>query len=162
MSDLTERMEQMSLAYIQACAAGVGLIASRPAADIDSVDLTISTRNEPDFPIRPKLDIQVKSTSSIDDVEDVIKYDLKLKNYNELRENTMVPRILVLVLLPKDVIDWCTHSAQELVLRRCGYWMSLQGQPATSNTTSVRLEIPSKNLFGPSELREILKESQNS
>lgn len=152
----------MSLAYVRACAASVGLIASKPDADVDSVDLTISTRNEPDFPIRPKLDIQVKSTAVIDEVDEIIKYDLKVKNYDELRDETMVPRILVLVLLPSDTADWYTHSTDELIIRRCAFWLSLQGRPATSNSSAVRLEIPRGNVFGPSELRAILKDSQKS
>jgi HIRAN domain len=61
---------------------GAGLIATRPEADIDSVDLTISARREPDFPIRPKLDLQVKSTSIVDDVEEFIQYDLVLEKDN--------------------------------------------------------------------------------
>lgn len=158
--ELTSRMEAFSKAYVRAVVAAAGFVISPPETDTDSIDLTIQARRELAFPIRPKIDLQLKSTSTIDEVGELIPYALKVKNYNELRETTMVPRLLVLVLLPRDAAEWAAHDASGLLLRRCGYWLSLEGAPATDNEHSSTVQIPSRNLFGPEQLRQLMADIQ--
>jgi hypothetical protein len=160
MTHLTDMMEQFSLAYVRAVIAAAGCVASDPSTDTDSIDLSVKARKEPDFPMRPQLDLQLKSTFTIEEVGETIPYALKVKNFDELRETTSVPRLLVLVLIPKDFDQWSTHDPTGLILRRCGYWMDLEGAGPKDNEHTVTVHIPSKNLFGPTQLREILKDRQ--
>jgi hypothetical protein len=79
---------------------------------------------------------------------DPIAYALPVKNYDELRyTDYSSPRVLVLVAVPTELQDWLSHSETELVLRHCGYWLSLGGQSSVPNTTTVTVRIPRSNLF---------------
>ena len=100
------------------------------------------------LPRRPKLDLQVKSIRAAPGDGDHVPYPLKRKNYDDLSlPELLAPRILVLVLLPKDPAAWLQCSPEQLVLRHCAYWLSLAGAPATDNETRVTVQVPRANLF---------------
>ena len=91
-----------------------------------------------------------------------LAYPLKLKNYDELRPvNVLVPRILIVVLVPAALNDWLNHSEQELALRNCGYWMSLRGEPLSVNTTNVTVHLPRANQFTVAGLQGIMQRIGN-
>jgi hypothetical protein len=75
------------------------------------------------------------------------------QRYDDLRSETVgTHRILVVLFLPKNAEEWLSHSEDELVLRRCAYWVSLRGAPATSNSSGVTVKLPKKQLFDPQGL----------
>jgi hypothetical protein len=77
-----------------------------------------------------------------------IHYVLGRKNYDELIvTNVIVPRVLLLVLVPDHLTDWTELTADQLLLRRCAYWISLRGLQPTENETSVTVYIPRANIF---------------
>ena len=79
---------------------------------------------------------------------DPIRYPLKRKNYDDLiLADVLAPRILVLVMIPQDIGEWMVLSVEQLVLRRCGYWVSLAGQPQSENETSVTVSVPRANVL---------------
>ena len=87
-----------------------------------------------------------------------ISFPLKVKNYEELRDDTvLVPRLLVVVLVPDDVGDWLSDTESELSLRRSGYWVSLRGEPATQNSSTVSVQIPRGQRLNPDGLRGIMQ-----
>jgi hypothetical protein len=136
--------EQFSKAFILALAAVAGCSAAEPWPDVDSIDWTLSCR----LPLRPKLDLQVKSTGAETLDGDHVPYALKRKNYDELSlADLLAPRLLILVLVPEDPAHWLDCSAEQLGLRRCAYWMSLAGAPPTANESSVTVHVPRANLF---------------
>ena len=91
--------------------------------------------------------------------DEFIRYPLKLKNYNELRkQKTLVPKILIVVLIPDNLSEWVNQSETELCMRRCGYWMSLKGQPETQNTESVTVYLPRQQLFTVKALKDIMQQ----
>jgi hypothetical protein len=152
-----DQKEEFSRAYIQAIAAVAGYTTSRPSIDDDSVDLTIASRGGSGTIRSPKLDIQAKCTAKQKPSEPEFSFPLELKNYNDLRPaNVMVPRILVVVLVPDDLNDWTNHCEDELTLRRCGYWYSLRGMGDTQNETSVTLKVPRTNSFSVVGLQAIM------
>ena len=103
--------------------------------------------------------MQVKATSTAVIDNEFIRYPLKLKNYNELRKSkTLVPKILVIILLPDNPSEWVNQSEEQLCLRRCGYWLSLKGQPATQNTESVTVYLPRQQLFTVSAVKNIMEQ----
>jgi hypothetical protein len=151
-------MEQFSWAYIRAVAAAAGFAADRPELDRDSVDLTISASADSGLMRTPRLDLQAKSTADLAPPGDRIPHFLKLKNYNDLRvEEVMVPRILVLVLVPDDPLEWLDQTEEQLALRRCGYWISLRGSPETENATGVTVKLPRSQLFSVDALKSMLE-----
>ena len=156
--DINQQKEQFSNAYLQAVASVAGYSLYKPAVDDDSVDWGIAATGSIGRIRAPRLELQLKSTSTdvLDDT--TIRYPLKLKNYNDLRfSNFAIPRILVLILLPNKLDDWMQQSEAELCIRYCGYWLSLRGMPETQNTTTVTVTIPRTNQFTVAALESIMQ-----
>jgi len=148
MMDLSLRKEQFSQAYVRAVAAVAGYGVSKPDPDYDSIDIELSGRTGEGVPTRPKIDIQLKCTSQNVPRDRDVVYPLKRKNYDELRmTDLLVPRLLIVVHIPESEEEWLEHSEAELVLRRCGYWVPLKGQPEVANTTTVSVALPRTNIF---------------
>lgn len=92
--------------------------------------------------MRPSLDIQLKASTILGDSgDDEYQYPLRLRNYDLLRGQSLVPRILVVLDLPVDERQWISVSTDELVLRRCAYWANIKGFPSTQNTSTVTVRI---------------------
>jgi hypothetical protein len=162
--DINIQKEEFSYAYMYAVVSAAGYscqIASRPL-DIGGIDMIISGVEREDSLYPPRLEVQVKSTSTSVLSPDSIRYPLKLKNYNELRkQKTLVPKILVIVLIPDDQSEWLNQSEDELCLRRCGYWLSLRGQPETTNTESVTVYLPRQQMFTAGAIKNIMQQIEN-
>ena len=144
------RMSRFSMAYIKAVAAvlGYGVLETAADEDLDSVDgklVSFTGR-------RPQIDFQAKATTRHALGDGGIHFPLPIKNYDDLRADTRTPRILIVLLMPPDGDDWLTQSADELCLRRCAYWLSLEGRGAVFNSSSVTVTIPAANVFGREQL----------
>jgi hypothetical protein len=157
--DINIQKEEFSYAYIYAVVSAAGYscqIASRPL-DIDGIDMIISATDTEETLYPPRLEVQVKSTSIDTKREDFIRYPLKLKNYNELRkEKTLVPKILVVVIIPDNQSEWLRQSENELCMRRCGYWLSLRGEPETTNTDTINVYLPREQIFTVSSVQNMM------
>ena len=152
-----DQKEQFSFAYARAVAAVAKVAVSEPSVDDDSIDLFFKVRGGGGVVRSAQLDAQVKCTEAANVNEAHVAHRLKLKNYDELRPtDVLVPRILIVVLVPDQIADWVNHSEQELALRNCGYWMSLRGFPATTNTTSETVHLPRLNQFNVAALQQIM------
>jgi hypothetical protein len=150
------RKERYSLAYVQAVAARAGLEVMEPKVDIDSVDgILRSTVGK-----RPQIDFQVKASAQELLRDDHLNFSLKLKNYDDLRAQTVNPRILIVVMLPSCEADWMSHTEEELVIRKCGYWVSLRGLPEIPNTTSITIKLPRSQLFGFEQLSALMVKAE--
>lgn len=106
----------------------------------------------------PRVDLQLKCKAALTPIEDTFSHSIKLKNYDDLRdESVLVPRILVVVLVPDDLKDWLSHSETELTLRRCGYWVSLRGLPVSTNSTTQTVQMLRSKAFTVTALQEIMQ-----
>lgn len=162
MMDLSAQKEQFSRAYVHAVSAAAGYATDRPPVDDDSIDQYFSGRGGSGTLRAPRLEAQLKCTSQDVVSETSLTFPLKIKNYDDLRaENVLVPRILIVVAVPEDVGSWLTHEADQVILRRCGWWFSLRGMPATTNTTAVSITIPRSQIFNPQQLEEIMGRISN-
>lgn len=146
------QMEQFSLAYIRAVAARGGYQVTRPEPDLDSVDgVLMSSEGR-----RARIEFQAKATSRDVLRDENVHFPLPVKNYDDLRADTLTPRILIVVLMPRETERWLTQTRDELCLRHCGYWLSLEGLPAVPNTASVTVPVPTSNVFGSGQLRDLM------
>ena len=147
------QQESFGDAFLLAVAGVAGCAVSQRRPDDDSIDWTLSCK----LRRRPKLDIQMKTTTNDDGTRDFIPYPLKKKNYEDLiLTNVLAPRILVLVALPANVEEWLSLTAEQLVLRRCGYWVSLAGEPESDNKTAVTVQVPRINLLTPLAIQKMM------
>lgn len=151
--DHNKQMEQFSIAYICAIVAVAGFNVGSWRVDEDSVDCSIAAGGTPGLPSRPQVDLQLKCTGTDIRGETELRYPLKRKNYDELRVTRLiVPRILVVVVVPPNTEDWLTQTEHELALRHCAYWLSLRGYPETTNAQSVTITVPRTQTFTPEGL----------
>ena len=149
--------EALSCIYVRAVAVRAGYTISVPTPDRDSVDLQIQAGGA----MRPALDLQLKATVNLKRRDDGhVRFPLNRRNYDLLRVETQVPRLLVVLDLPKDEDRWMTVTADELVLRHRAYWLNLQGREETSNKVSVTVAIPEGNLFNVESLRRLMEQSR--
>lgn len=150
--DENDQKERLSLAYINAVAAHAGYQVVETKIDKGSIDGQFSS----DDGFCPRIDFQAKATS-LDIIRgDNIHFPLTVKNYDDLRANVMLPRLLIVVLLPSSAEDWLAHSEDELRVRRCGYWLSLAGQPQKPNVRSVTVSIPRSQVLDTAQLRALM------
>ena len=94
-----DRKEALSRAYVAVVAASAGYTLAVQDFDRDGVDVQIRTG----VAMRPSLDIQLKASAHLGEGrEEEFRYPLPCRNYDLLREQTLVPRILVVLDLPED------------------------------------------------------------
>ncbi|MGF1525256.1 MAG: DUF4365 domain-containing protein [Candidatus Competibacterales bacterium] len=148
-----DKKERFSLAYIQAIAAHAGFDVAEPKLDRESIDGTLISHTGR----RPRIDFQVKATARPLMRSDQLAFPLSLKNYNDLRSDCLVPRILIIVLVPENEMQWLLHNQEEeLILRHCGYWLSLANAKATDNNTTVTVHIPRSQIFDGHSLARLM------
>lgn len=154
-----DQKEGLSRVYVKALAARAGFLTSVPVPDRDSVDMRILAGG----PGRPALDLQLKATANLAEPDaGFLRFRLAIKNYNDLRVRTQTPRLLVVLELPKDESQWMTVTAEELVLRRRAYWLSLQGgRNHVAGQQTVVVHIPEDNVFDIQALRALMERSRN-
>ena len=157
--DLNQQKEQFSVAYLSVIVAAAGYNLYQPRVDNDSVDWEIATRRSEQLTRRPRVDVQLKCTARPSPFEgEAIRFPLKLKNYEDLRDDLMmVPRILVVILVPQEARHWVEQSEEELALRHCGYWVSLRGLPLTGNRGTVTVPVPRSQQFTVEALQAMMK-----
>jgi len=143
--------EWISVAYVQAIAAQVGLNISEIRWD-DGVDLKIGSTK----PVTPDFDwqnlwicLQLKATSNWDVEDGKIKYFLKQHNYDVLRKKSISRQYLVLYTMPQDRsrARWFCHRDEHSELVGKAYFLDLldaegvkprkNGRPRSGRTVTV-------------------------
>jgi hypothetical protein len=154
---IPDREEALSRAYASAVAAGAGYTTAEMSLDRDGVDVQIRAGGS----MRPSLDVQLKATINLGEPKDgAFHYPLKRHNYDLLRDITMVPRILVLLDLPRNEADWLSVTPEHLMMRRCAYWKSLLNSPESDNKESVTIFVETKNRFDVEGLKALMEKAR--
>ena len=159
------RQEDLSKAYIFAVAAKAGCDCGLPGQHDVGEDLQITPiirkenrLSKSGMPIY----IQAKASYDFEIENDCIKYDLKVKNYNQLVDNDRcIPLILVLYCMPREQDEWLYICESNTILKHCGYWISLAGRSPSDNDSTERIRIPRNQIFNESSLKEILVKIQD-
>lgn len=151
--------EGLSRAYAIAVAHRAGMNYSRPDFDygFDGSFREVQNYNGRYCESGYCIDIQLKATVNVVLEEDCIKYDLEVKNYNDLvLEDVGIPRILVLFVLPQDDSQWLDISETGLVLKNCAWWCSLKGMEPSKNKDTIRIKIPKSQILTTESLRGLM------
>ena len=104
------------------------------------------------------LKIQLKATIGVPvDNGTHLSYFLSgINRYNDLRSEALaVHRILIVMYLPADSNHWLTISENELILKKCAYWVSLRGAASSANGSGETIYIPKTQIFNPESLMDI-------
>ena len=161
--DLANLQSQFSLAYVQAVASAAGFFVQEASRgfDINGISMGRSHHHASWCP-RHHTIAEARSPSEVPargGDHRSFPHDLDVTAYNRLRVDAgqyQVPRVLVIVLVPDNISDWLLHSEDQLVLRRCGYWLSLRSAAATPNTTKIRVKIPRTNQLDVAGLTHLM------
>lgn len=159
--DLNTRKELFSDAYLYAVASAAGCTLAKPNPDLFSVDWTITS---PEKFLRwfPSVDVQLKCTSAVAANNGHFRYPLPVKNHTELQGDRYGnPRILVMVRVPEDVDYWLQQSEEQLIMRHCGYWVSLREEAESANTDNVTVRVPQGNQFTVEALASMMRRIGN-
>ncbi len=154
---LKRQQERFSIAFVQAISSVAGYGIEEVNIDIDSIDLTIRQYvYDGIYPVCDSLRCQIKSTYAHKPKNNIISYPLPIKNYNDLRQPNLIPRILIVVYTPKDTENWLYNGKGCLSLYHAAYWFNIYGMPPSENTGNVTIHIPTKQQFTVNELQRMM------
>ena len=158
----TRRMEDLSIAYLSAIAAQASVYFESSHHDEDSVDCMLKkvVALEGGGQFRSSLHVQLKSTASNNLYsigEDAITYQLKKKNYDDLRKRGTNEMILCLLILPEESEQpWVECTDDELLLHGRMYWCSLRDKPDATQKEKVPVKLPKDQFLGPKTLDALM------
>lgn len=152
---LNDKREQLSLAYVSAVASKAGYSISNVNLDRDSIDITVSSGSSR----RASVAFQLKATSSPEWIGDELCFQLKKKNFNDLAIQRQVPLLLLVMELPASESDWLLIDENRLQLKKCCWYLSLEGRPKLEDQKSKVVRIPKENAFSVSVLKSLIAQS---
>ena len=152
-----EQKARFSLSYIEAVASHAGLQVVETKVDHDSIDGVLIA----DFGQRPRIEFQAKATTRDVIRDSRIHFPLTVKNYDDLRIEAINPRVLIVLIMPKETHQWINQTGDELCLRHCAYWLSVKGEPATVNTHSITVQVPMTNVFDSNQLIGMMRRTES-
>ena len=158
------RKQQYGRAYVLAVAAQAGINHAIPDNDYGVDGEFRGVRFDPNrrryFDDSCIIDYQLKSSVDVQFEDGMLKYDLEVKNYQDLITERMMPMILILYVMPREEQEWLNVSAEETVIKRCAWWYSLVGKPDTGNRNTIRISIPIGQVLTPDVLKELMDKTR--
>jgi hypothetical protein len=131
--------QEISLIYLHTLATSLGYSFELTRVDMDSVDATICARGQVsgsrDILRSPKIALQLKATEQ-EFLGESFPFCVSKKNYDDLRQITMVPKILVVLFLPVGM-NWFEFNPEKIGIYGKAYWKSLKGETESENKSSV-------------------------
>lgn len=154
-----QQREEFSKAYVAAVAARAGCKLASWSQDSGCLDVTVGTHSGFEGTLAaPKLDLQLRSSSKPKiETATHVRWKLTRQHFDILRGRTRTPHILVVVLLPEDSQAWLEQTPEQLIMRRCAYWVHLLGQPEIPSGGSTVVDVPKSQLFSPDALLSLLE-----
>ena len=154
------REEALSKAYAHAVAAAAGYTTAVYDYDRSGTDLLVQAGGRRS----PMLALQLKATVNLRSLRatggQMFSFRLKAENYEWLRDDSQVPRLLIVLDMPRAESEWITIAADELVLRRCAYWLNLHGSQQAS-AAQPTVYIPKSQVFDVPGLQGLMEQSRN-
>ena len=160
--DSAKQKEYISIAYVRALASQSQAFIEEIKEDSDSVDIRLKKKmiSSEGLTFWGEIALQLKSTNSLNLYsEDAtnIYYQLKVKNYNELRLPSVSKKYLALLILPEK--DWLDVDIDRMIIKKCMFWTSLLDMPETNNSTTIQVTIPKKNQLTSDVINDLLLNS---
>jgi hypothetical protein len=155
---------ELSYAYLHAVAAKAGMNCQASDRHLDNagIDAAIAAREQfaaDSVWTEITLHVQLKATvKQPTEAGGKLSYFMDdVGRYDRLRTARAVPRrVLVVLFLPANAVEWLTWAQERLVLQRCAHWVSLRGALPTTNATGQTVYLPRAQVFSPEGLRELM------
>jgi len=155
---------ELSYAYFYAVASRVGGRISPGSRLQDNVGIDAIVKiggKFADKPIRDDftIEIQLKSTcqpAMIGENGKISFNKLRREVYDKFRSiHRPNPSLVILFCLPKNPDEWLHQSEDELILRKCAYWVDLMGAPE-KKTKFPTIYFPPNQLFTTDQLQNVI------
>jgi len=165
--------EDLSTKCIEALANRLGYSTESRRRDygVDLKIVEILKRNEPSgkvsyYESNREIKVQLKATTEkqIRNRDGLIKYDLRVKNYNDIVHsvNNLRPTYLFLIVMPDDEAKWLEYTPDELILRsKCYWYIHPKGTQESHNTDSHVIQIPEKQMIEMNTFAQLIEEIYN-
>ena len=154
------RKEDLSESYLEAIAAISNISMTRNRRDENGIDvfLTCDLVRQDGIDVAVTVEFQLKSTSlRLRQKGNRLSYDLEIKNYADLKRKSTNQRFLALLVLPENEPDWLICKTEELILRRCMYYKSLNDLPNNSNKEKAVVHFDvEKDVLTPESLLKLM------
>jgi hypothetical protein len=157
-----QQKEEISKAYVYAVAASCGYKIGNWTVDDGRLDTTIGSSGllGGGTLASPKLDLQLKCSNDQSILHsDFVSWTLSREHYDDLRRRASDPHLLVVLTLPEKEAEWIECTPQQLIIRRCAFWVKMTGMPeitdAAQKNKSVRL--PHTQVFSPVQLKGLME-----
>lgn len=154
--------EQISVAYLHAVTAAARCSLENLRVDYEGVDATVRQEANHLHFSNAQVDVQLKCTSQVGILkDDHLAFRLERAHYDKLRAaRTYTPRILAVMLVPADLGEWLEQSQDHMLVRRCAYWVCLQGDPERAGK-KVTVKLPRSNVLDVGQLLRMLQRIGN-
>ena len=153
----TQCMEQLQEGYVLSVAATAGCLVERRDRDVDGVDLMLVRSRGPKLE-EASLYAQLKCTTTLrpDPQKPSFAYKFRHRaHFDHLaKERSAIKAILLVMVTDPEQSRWSVGDHESLTVRRCCYWVNLEGQESTANTPTVR--VPTDQGFSAVALAELL------
>lgn len=160
MMDRNIRQGAFGEVFVRALAAASGVTIAKSEPDVTGDDFTFGYPGTLRGVSFPKVDVQVKSWSKPISDDRFWSYPMRVQHFNNLAGNTyLLPRFLVLVVVPEEPGQFATGEHSRLVLRHSAYWVSLRSfsRLDTATKKKVTVKVPKANLLTTSSLLGLLE-----
>lgn len=155
---------RLSYAYLHAVASHAGYHCREATCgeDKEGIDAVITAYGN--FPgtwrTQVTINVQLKATVKVPaDSGTHLSYFIKeVRRYDKLREDHREPvRVLVALFLPPSHGDWLSCTEDQLILKRCAYWVSLRNAPESDNGTGITVKIPKDQILNPENVKVLVE-----
>lgn len=157
-------LDELATAYVQAVAAAAGatIAVSRDYGVDGTLKPIVRTDDGRYVETGFAADFQLKGTTTALIGEELVRYDLNVRNYDLIvtREERAVPYFLFVVCFPSDPREWVVEHVDRLILNATAFWWTRRGERST-NTASVRVEIPLANRLTFGAVENILRQLEH-
>lgn len=154
---------RLSFAYLHAVASHAGYVcrAAMPEEDKEGIDAVLTAYGAfPDtWKTQVTINVQLKATVKVpfDDGTSLSYFIDKVRRYDKLRADHREPvRVLIVLFLPAAHADWLECGEEQLILKRCAYWVSLRGAPPSDNNSGQTVKIPKAQRFSVQNLQALV------
>jgi len=159
-------MESLSRAYVQAIAAAAGVNLALHAQEFDyGVDGAFHPLKkfrdklvQSGFPLEFQLKASTNWKFNKEKTHVIHSMDAAAHNKIVDRNNDKgaIPKILILLCLPKNSKEWLQNNEDHLLLKKCCYWERLAGE-LTHNERKQTIRIPRTQHLNEESLVQLLE-----
>ena len=158
---LSEKKNQLSLAFTHMVASAAGCSIKDHKTDVDGVDITVASSAEYETWYCPQFELQLKCTAQEDRYlnGEYMAWPMEAGPFRRLtKPNRYVVAVLGVLVVPDLEAPWLDQDESRLLLQGRMYWQWASKLGEISDTQATKtVRLPRSNLFDVGQLLGIMK-----